>query len=181
MQVSTSKALLLAFLCCGVCLASNNDPAVKGAVVWDSGALRFVSASGTLPQGAQVVAKGSYLDFEHTPSGFGEWQAAWQMKRLALGVHSPACPSSTLLAPLLTSISVKPQLIYRAQPVLLVHIAPCARVLSSCAGKLRVVADDASVDAVLRYRAAGFMEGYLTAQRIWDHFRNTRDYFEHQL
>ncbi|KAF5842106.1 phospholipase B-domain-containing protein [Dunaliella salina] len=49
-------------------------------------------------------------------------------------------------------------------------------------GKLRVVAnDDQHVGHELRYRAAGFAEGFLTAGAIWDHFRNTRDYFKTDL
>jgi hypothetical protein len=49
------------------------------------------------------------------------------------------------------------------------------------AGKLRVVADDARVPPLMRYRAAGFVEGWLTAPRIWQHFKNMKHYFEQNL
>jgi hypothetical protein len=41
------------------------------------------------------------------------------------------------------------------------------------AGQLRIEANNSDLPAVLRYRAAGFLEGYTTAERIWDHYTNT--------
>lgn len=44
-------------------------------------------------------------------------------------------------------------------------------------GQLRVTTSGQHPDE-RQLQAAGFLEGYLTAQRIWDSFLNMRDYFK---
>eukprot|EP00798_Chlamydomonas_sp_ICE-L_P002443 gene2443-8767_t len=47
-------------------------------------------------------------------------------------------------------------------------------------GKLRIVTEAGYPDSV-QVAAAGYVEGWMTAERIFDHFTNTKHYFETQL